>query len=247
MSQTPQKLSPAAIAKRHIGQLAATLIEPGMRVGLGTGSTAAEMVHALGARWRDEGLRFEATGTSAATEEIARIYEIPVVPLAADMPLDLYLDGADQIDAVGNLIKGHGGALLREKLVAAAATRHIIMVDVSKYSPLLGVDMELPVEVVRFGEDTTRARIEALGCKATLRMAGNQPFMTDERHYIYNCTFAHGIADAAEMARAIKGVLGVVETGLFIDYCDAVLVGSAAGAELVELPKWKDHIEAFLR
>lgn len=247
MSQTPQKPSPAAIAKRHIGQLAATLIRPGMRVGLGTGSTAAEMVHALGARWRDEGLRFEATGTSAATEELARIYEIPVVPLAADKTLDLYLDGADQIDAAGNLIKGHGGALLREKLVAAAAKRHVIMVDVSKFSPLLGKNMELPVEVVRFGDDTTRARIEALGCKATLRMQGTQPYLTDERHHIYNCTFDQGITDPAEMARAIKGILGVVETGLFIDYCDAVLVGSASGAELIELAEWGRYMDAFLR
>jgi len=238
--------SPAAEAKRKIGEFAAGLIESGMRVGLGTGSTAAEMVNALGRRWREEGLRFQAVGTSSATEELARQFDIPVLALDPSETLDIYLDGADEIDGDGNLIKGLGGALLREKLVAANAKRHVIMVDSSKPVRRLGTKGPLPVEVVKFGADTTRARIEALGCTPSLRMRNNGPFLTDEGHLTFDCTFSSGIADPVATGRALKDLLGVVETGLFCGYCDEVLIGSSERVELIGLLDWNRRIAEFL-
>ncbi len=242
-----QGTSPIGEAKRRIGALAATLVRPGMRVGLGTGSTATEMVNALGRRWREEGLRFEAVGTSAATEELALHHDIPVRALDPARPLDLYMDGADEIDAHGHLVKGLGGALLREKLVAANALRHVIMVDASKPVRRLGERTPVPVEVVRFGWETTRARLEARGCEPVLRTRGAQPFLTDEGNLILDCRFPEGIGDAAATARELKEILGVVETGLFVDYCDEVLIGTADGAECIPLAAWGGRIADFLR
>ncbi len=241
------RTSPVGEAKRRIGELAATLVEPGMRVGLGTGSTANEMVNALGRRWREEGLRFEAVGTSAATEELALHHSIPVGALDPARPLDLYMDGADEIDAHGHLIKGLGGALLREKLVAAAAVRHVIMVDSSKPVRRLGEKTPVPVEVVRFGWETTRSRLIAHGCVPELRLRGAQPFLTDEGNLILDCRFPEGIGDPSTMARELKGVLGVVETGLFVGYCEEVLIGTADSATCMHVGVWGERIADFLR
>lgn len=245
MSNT--RTSPVGEAKRRIGELAATLVRPGMRVGLGTGSTATEMVNALGRRWREEGLRFEAVGTSAATEELARHHNIPVLAMDPARPLDLYMDGADEIDAHGHLIKGLGGALLREKLVAANALRHVIMVDASKPVRRLGEKTRVPVETVRFGWETTAARLQAHRCEPVLRMRGAQAYLTDESNLILDCRFPEGIGDAAALSRELKGILGVVETGLFVGYCHEVLIGTHEAAECIPLEAWRERIADFLR
>ncbi|MEO5923902.1 MAG: ribose-5-phosphate isomerase RpiA [Bryobacteraceae bacterium] len=204
-------------AKEAAAQAAASLVLDGMIVGLGTGTTAKFAVDALAQRMRD-GLRFTAVPTSEATAQQARSLGIPLVDL--DRPIDLTIDGADEIDPKTlNLIKGRGGALLREKLVAAASKQLIIVADNSKLVEHLGSKMPVPVEVIPFGWRSTAQRLEALGCTAVLR----QGFTTDGGHSILDCAFGV-IADPESLAHQIDAITGVVEHGLFLNLATQAVV-----------------------
>lgn len=211
---------------------ALALVEDGMRLGLGTGRTASHFVRRLGAAVR-AGLRVEAVPTSERTAELARAEGIPLVDLAAAGSLDLVVDGADEIDAELRLIKGGGGALLREKIVASAAERMVVVADERKVVGTLGA-FPLPIEVVPFGVQGTRRRIEAatnalgLGGTISLRSAGDgRPFVTDGGHFILDCAFGR-IPDPEALARTLDAITGVVEHGLFLGLASIVLVGKDA-------------------
>jgi ribose 5-phosphate isomerase A len=219
--------------KRQAGQHAALQVESGMTVGLGTGSTAAFVVEALGRRVREEGLRMVGVCTSTATERLAAEHGVPTAALSRDRRIDLYIDGADEVTSDGVMIKGGGGALLREKMVADWARRHLIVVDESKLVERLGVAFRLPVEIIRFGHETVVAKLAGLGCETRVRAgADGTPFLTDEGHHIVDCRFPQGIANPLAMQARLRTVVGLVETGLFIGYCNALVIGHDHGAEL---------------
>lgn len=232
--QTFARLSPVDKAKFASSARAVDFIADGMRVGLGTGSTAAWMVRCLGERVRSEGLTLQAVATSERTADLARAEGIAVVTLAEAGWLDLTIDGADEFDPELNLIKGGGGALLREKIVAAASDRMIVITDAAKDVQKLGA-FPLPVEVTPFGWQASRTLIRTLldgmdvqAREITLRMAGDAAFVTDEGNRILDLHLG-AIGDARQLALALNQVPGVVENGLFIDICDVVIIGHSDG------------------
>jgi ribose 5-phosphate isomerase A len=212
-----------AVAARR----AAEEIRDGMAVGLGTGSTAALLLDRLGERVR-EGLRFVGVPTSEATARHARELGIRLSDLDRHPELDLDIDGADEVDPAGNLVKGLGGALLREKIVAVAARRVVIVVDEGKLVERLGERAPVPVEVVPFGWRRTAEALRRLGAEPGLRGGEASPFLTDGGHHILDCRFPGG-TDLRALAPAIKAVVGVVEHGLFTDLRPTVIVGRADG------------------
>lgn len=211
-----------------IGEHAANLVEDGMVVGLGTGSTAAAMVDALADRVKD-GLRVIGVATSIATANQASAAGIALKTLDDIDRLDLCIDGADEIDPELNVTKGAGGALLFEKLVARRANRYVIISSDEKMVSKLGTRMPLPVEVVPVGWTHTAEAIRALGLVPNLRKKDNAPYITDGKHYILDCDWPESGLDAASLARDLKALTGVVEHGLFIDMADTVVTISAAG------------------
>jgi len=217
--------------KKLAGTRAVEFVREGMTVGLGTGSTAYYALEALG-RLVEGGCQIRGVATSRETESIAVRFGIRVVPLDEVDSIDLAIDGADEVDPSLNLIKGMGGALLREKMVACASRAVIIVIDDSKLVGRLGTKSPLPVEVVPFGHTHTRRRLEALGCSPKLR-GGEKPFVTDNGNYIYDCRF-DGIGNPHELEKAINGVTGVVESGLFLDIATRVIVGRKEGCEIIE-------------
>ncbi|SHI66714.1 ribose-5-phosphate isomerase [Shimia gijangensis] len=228
------ELSPIDKAKFVAAKKAAEYVEDGMRVGLGTGSTAAWLVRCLGEMVRDEGLRIQGVPTSTRTAQLAQEVGIKVVSLDEARWLDVTIDGADEFDRDLNLIKGGGGALLQEKIVATASDQMVVIADVGKEVETLGA-FPLPVEVIPFGWQTTQALIEetlvsldVLGRKSTLRMNNDSPFVTDEGNHILDLHL-NRIGDARQMALVLNQMPGVVENGLFIDICDAVVVGFGDG------------------
>ncbi|MCC7320877.1 MAG: ribose-5-phosphate isomerase RpiA [Rubellimicrobium sp.] len=230
----PIDLSPIDTAKFAAARRAARLVESGMKVGLGTGSTAAWLVRSLGEMVRDEGLRFRAVATSSRTAALARECGIEVVSLDEAGWLDLTIDGADEFDGALNLIKGGGGAHLREKVVATASDRMVVIADAGKEVETLGA-FPLPVEVIPFGWRTTRALIEemlvgldVLGRGAALRMNGDEPFVTDEGNHIIDLHL-NRIGNPRQLALVLNQIPGVVENGLFIDIADAVVIGHGDG------------------
>lgn len=234
MLPLPSDLSPSETAKFLAARRAARMVEDGMKVGLGTGSTAAWLVRALGARRREEGLRFQAVATSTATANLAREEGIEVKALDEAGWLDLTIDGADELDGDLTLIKGGGGALLQEKIVATASERMVVIADASKHVATLGA-FPLPVEVLGFGLSASRRLIEEAlagqdvdGHETRLRMAGDRPFVTDEGNHIVDLPLAR-IGNARQLSLALNQIAGVVENGLFIDICDAVVTGYADG------------------
>ena len=234
-------LSPADMAKRACANRAAALVNSGMKVGLGTGSTAAFLVKRLGERVREEGLDIMAVPTSSRTAALAREEGIRVVTLEEAGWLDLTIDGADEFDPAFNLVKGGGGAHLQEKVVAAASDRMVVIADATKEVATLGA-FPLPVEVLQFGwKATERLVLEALagldvgGRGISLRKAGDQPFVTDEGNYILDLHL-HRIGNPHEVSMVLNQIPGVVENGLFLDIADAVVIGHPDGsAELREL------------
>ena len=208
----------------------------GMRLGLGTGSTANWFVKLLGQKIRQDGLKLFAVPTSKRTEALARSEGIPVLnPDEFEGPLDLVVDGADEFDADCNLVKGAGGALLREKIVAAAAKRMIVIADDSKGPRRLG-GFPVPVEVAGFGWRSTSERISAAlaelghsGCTGRLRMSGDSPYATDQGNPVLDFDVGP-ISDPFEVSAALDGVPGVMEHGLFCGLCELVLVGRADGS-----------------
>lgn len=233
-------LSPADMAKKAAADRAVEFVQDGMRLGLGTGSTAAFMVKRLGERVRDEGLRVVGVPTSSRTAALARAEGIRVVTLDQAGWLDLTIDGADEFDADLTLIKGGGGAHLQEKVVAAASDRMIVITDPAKRVSCLGT-FPLPVEVLQFGRGSTEkhiARVLAdLGYgarKLTLRMAGDQPFVSDEGNHILDLHMG-SIKDARALSNALNQIPGLVENGLFINISDLVVIGHTDGrSELIE-------------
>ncbi len=228
------ELSPLEKAKFVAARRAVDFVESGMRVGLGTGSTAAWMVRCLGDRVRNEGLDIRGVPTSSRTADLAREVGIEVATLDQAKWLDLTIDGADEFDANLNLIKGGGGALLQEKIVATASDQVIVIADIGKEVETLGA-FPLPVEVIPFGWQTTKSLIEellismdVLGRDATLRMNGASPLLTDEGNYILDLHLGR-IGNAQQLSLAMNQMPGVVENGLFIDICDVVVLGHGDG------------------
>jgi len=227
-------MSPIDKAKYVAARRAADLVQDGMRVGLGTGSTAAWMVRRIGERVRDEGLKIKGVPTSTRTAQLAREVGIEVVSLDQAGWLDMTIDGADEFDGELNLIKGGGGAHLQEKIVATASDQMVVIADAGKEVETLGA-FPLPVEVVPFGWQTTRTLIQealdtmdVLGNSAVLRMNGEAPFVTDEGNHILDLHLQR-IGNARQLALLLNQVPGVVENGLFLDICDKVVIGHGDG------------------
>ncbi|MEB8067916.1 ribose 5-phosphate isomerase A [Mammaliicoccus fleurettii] len=203
-----------------------------MVVGLGTGSTMYYAIQSLGERIK-EGLNIKGIPTSEKTAEWARSNNIPLTDFSEVNHLDLVIDGADEVDENFQLIKGGGGALLREKIVANATDQFIVIIDESKYVQILG-EFKLPVEVVPFGWEVTAREIEALGCNATLRMDNNGIFLTDNDHYILDCDFKV-INNPEKLNQDLISIVGVVETGLFINMTRKVLVSYSNSGKVIEM------------
>lgn len=217
--------------KQLAGEKAAEFVKDGMAVGLGTGSTVYFTIQRLGELVRD-GLRIRSIPTSRRTEQQARDVGIPLITFAEVGELDLTIDGADEVNPALDLIKGAGGALLREKLVAAASRRLVIVADSSKRVATLG-RFPLSVEVVPFAWEVTARRVAALGCTPTRRSVDGEPYVSDNGNYILDCAFG-SIPNPDGLHRTLKLLPGVVETGLFVGMTDTVVIGSEAGIVLLE-------------
>ena len=230
----PQNLSPIDTAKFVAAKRSCDYVESGMRVGLGTGSTAAWLVRCLGEMVRDDGLDIVGVPTSSRTAQLARDAGIRISTLDDVKWLDVTIDGADEFDSGLNLIKGGGGALLQEKIVATASDQMIVIADLTKRVDTLGA-FPLPVEVVPFGWQTTKALLEetlssldVLGDTSNLRMNGDAPYVTDEGNYILDLHLGR-IGNARQFGIVINQIPGIVENGLFIDICDVAIVGHGDG------------------
>ncbi|MEM7696146.1 MAG: ribose-5-phosphate isomerase RpiA [Pseudomonadota bacterium] len=229
---------PVARERENAARAALALVEPGMRLGLGTGRTAARFVALLGARVR-EGLSIAAVvATSTRTEALAREEGLPLCDMTtASVPtaVDLAVDGADEVDGNLCLIKGGGGALLREKMVAQMASRFVVIVDGAKRVDVIG-RFPLPVEVVPFGWGVTAARIErALGVRPLLRVVDGVTKVTDNGNFVLDCPFG-AIDDPAAVAATVSSIAGVVEHGLFVTEAAVALIGTGATVTTLHRP-----------
>jgi ribose 5-phosphate isomerase A len=224
--------------KRQAAEHALQYVQSGMLLGLGSGSTAKHLLSLLAERLRDGRLHDVAgVPTSEATAELARQLGIPLATLDERPRLDLAIDGADEIDPALCLIKGLGGALLREKIVAASARRFLVIADETKLVAQLGTRAPLPVEVVAFGLPLCTRRLAKLGGTPTLRrLADGSPFRTDEGHVILDCRF-DGIIDPPVLNAAINAIPGVVEHGLFIGIASIVIIAGASGIATLVRPE----------
>ena len=218
--------------KRQVGIAAAEYVRPGMALGLGSGSTVYFFLEELGRRVKG-GVDVVGIPTSERTAALARDFGIPLATFDERQELDLAVDGADEVDPRLNLVKGHGGALLREKIIAMAARRLVIVVDSSKVSPALGTNMTLPVEVVPFAVALARTRLEALGARPTLRQDGGKPYVTDNGNWLLDCGFAP-MSDPARLEAEINRVPGVMDNGLFIDLASEVILARSGSIERLE-------------
>lgn len=218
--------------KQLAAEKAVEYVEDGMKVGLGTGSTAYWAIRKLGERV-SEGLKITAVATSRASEEQARELGIPLVAFGDIDSLDLTIDGADELDNSLQLIKGGGGALLREKIVASNSTRMIVIADEGKVVSTLG-KFPLPVEIVPFAWEWTVAELTKLGCQPELRRNGEELYKTDNGNYIADCRFEE-IESAPKLALTIQSIPGVVDHGLFIGIAAMAIVGKHDGSiEIIE-------------
>ena len=218
--------------KRIAGEKAVEYIEDGMIVGLGTGSTVEYTIKKLGKMVKN-GLNIEGIPTSVRTKRLAAQYNIPLLELDDHADIDVTIDGADEVDSYLNLIKGGGGALTREKIIAFHSKKEIIIVDESKIVKKLGIDNPVPVEVTKYGWSATKRTLEELGCTAELRKIMNEVYITDNSNYIIDCDF--GKIDEPEiLEKELNTIPGVVENGLFIDLVDEVIVGSKQGVITLE-------------
>jgi len=222
------------ISKKLAGEKATEFIKDGMVIGLGTGSTAYYTIMKVGELVK-EGMQITAVATSNVTYDMAIKLNIPMVSLDDVDQIDLTIDGADEIDPEGNGIKGGGGALLFEKIVASHSKMNIWVVDESKLVDQLGA-FPLPVEVVRFGEKHTQNAIDALGLNPKKRLTGNTPFSTDSGNSIYDLYMGR-ITDPRELDHHLKHIPGVVEHGLFRGIVDKVVVGKDSDTQLINFDK----------
>ena len=221
--------------KQAAAERGASLVQSGMVLGLGSGTTSALMVQALGRKLREGTLRdIVGIPSSSAIAAVARESGVPLATLDERPALDLNLDGADEVDPNLDLIKGLGGALLWEKIVATAAREVVILVDDSKLVSRLGTKAPLPIEVVPFGWKSHLAFIVSLGGAPTLRLEPDgKPFVTDEGNYILHCRFEGGIANPAGLEAKLLGRAGIVGTGLFLGVAHRVIVGKPDGVEVL--------------
>jgi ribose 5-phosphate isomerase A len=219
--------------KQMAAERGASLVESGMVLGLGSGTTATLAVQAIGRRLREGSLRnVVGVPSSSAIAAVARESGVPLTTLDEHPVLDLDLDGADEVDPDLNLIKGLGGALLWEKVVATASRRVVIFVDESKLVDRLGTKAPLPVEVIPFGWRTHVRFVESLGGKPELRTnPDGRPFVTDEGNYILHCRF-EGIADPESLELHLRKRAGIVGTGLFLGIAHEVIIGRVGGVEV---------------
>jgi ribose 5-phosphate isomerase A len=226
---------PAAAAKREAAIWAASQVEDGMAVGLGSGSTSALVIEEVGKRVA-AGLKIQAIATSEASHQQALGLGIPITDFARQPHLDLTIDGADEVqEGTLFLIKGHGGALLREKLVAMASSRFLVAVDPRKLVKALGSVFTLPVEVVPFGWETTSKRVLDAGFKHELRVKDDgSPYVTDGQHYILHCDLAGSGHSPEAAAESLKSIVGVVEHGLFLHMASKVVIGSVGGIRILD-------------
>jgi ribose 5-phosphate isomerase A len=231
--------------KRQAAARAVEYVQPGMRLGLGTGSTAKHFVDLLAERVRD-GLDVVGVPTSEATRAQAESLGVPLTTLDETPELDLTVDGADEFDMDLRLIKGGGGALLREKIVAAASARMIVITDSSKRVERLG-RFPLPVEVAPFGAEATRraiaAALRSAGCAGEIALragAGGAPFVTDGGHYIFDCKLG-SIPDAETLSERLARVPGVMEHGLFLGLANAIIVAADGGVEVIGSPEGRSR------
>jgi ribose 5-phosphate isomerase A len=216
-------------AKTLVGKRAAEMVESGMAVGLGTGTTSVKFIHALGERVRNEGLKIRCVASSDASAELGRSLGMEVVSLDELSELDIYLDGADEVGPGLALIKGGGAALLREKIVASAAKKFVVVVDSTKIVETLG-KFPLPVEAIKMALPLVERRLSDLGLNPTLRQKkdGSGPLLTDEQNYILDC--ACGVIEDPETTAAeIRSIVGVVEHGLFLNMASLALVAGDNG------------------
>lgn len=219
------------IYKEKVGEIGASLVSSGMKVGLGSGSTAACVVRSLGKRWKEEGLRFVGVPTSVDTARLATSFGIELSTLGQCPELDVAIDGADEVTKKSlHLIKGLGGALLREKIVRYAAKKFIVVVDESKIVETLGDHTPVPVEVTCFGWEVTVRHLEKIGATISVRLKKNSQefFITDGGNMIIDCNFGL-IHDPAKMENELRSIVGVIENGIFVQCTDTVLIAGHDG------------------
>lgn len=218
--------------KKMAAEKAVEQVDNGMIIGLGTGSTVKYAIKKLG-KMVNDGLKIEGIPTSLRTKKIATKYGIPLVDLNDYTEIDLTIDGADEVDSYLNLIKGGGGALTREKIVAYHSKKEIIVIDETKIVKRLGADFPLPVEVTKYGWNATKKTLEKLGCTAELRTIMGEVYITDNSNYILDCDFGR-INEPEALEKKINSIPGVIENGLFIGLADEVIVGSKQGIITLE-------------
>ncbi len=221
--------------KKAAAAAAVKLIEDGMVVGLGSGSTAALFVSALARRISEERLRIIGIPTSVQTEQQARSLKIPLGSFAKQPQIDLTVDGADEVmPGPLFLIKGHGGALLREKIVASISKRMAVVADETKIVRRLGSLVSVPVEIVPFGWETTERKLRELGANPSLRMNTDQtPYVTDGGHYIMNCALGP-MEDPEDIARHLDHIVGVIEHGLFLNFATEAIIAGRDGVKMLK-------------
>jgi ribose 5-phosphate isomerase A len=210
-------------AKQLAAEKAVSFLDNGMTIGLGTGSTAYWAIEKIGEKVKNEGWKIKAIATSVRSEEQARGLGIPIVDFSTIKSIDVTIDGADETDENLQLIKGGGGALLREKIVATNSKQMIVVADESKWVKILG-RFPLPVEVVHFGWERTFDKLLMLGCEAKRRMNGTEPYLTDNGNYIVDCSFGE-IPDAPALHESVNAITGVVDNGLFIRIASKLILG----------------------
>ena len=214
--------------KEQAGIAACDFVKDGMKLGLGTGSTVRYTVLELGRRMKQEGLEIVGVPTSESTRELAESLDIPLIPLTEAGMLDLVIDGADEFDPDYNLIKGGGGALTREKIVAQSSNAMVVVADDRKQVETLG-DFDLPIEVLPFEWKRTADRIAEICPGSVVRRGGDEPFISDNGGYILDCSFGSTITNPSELESALLCIAGVVEVGLFVAICDAVVMAASGG------------------
>ena len=218
--------------KKIAAEKATEEVRDGTVVGLGTGSTVYYALLKLGAMVRD-GLNIIGIPTSDGTEKIATEQGIPLSTLASHPIIELTIDGADEVDAHLNLIKGGGAALVREKIIANASKRILIIVDESKVSRVLGTSFALPVEIVRFGWEATQREVNNICGKSDLRGGIENPLVTDNGNYILDCHF-DGIPEPEKIELQLNNIPGVVENGIFVNRADKIIIGTPTGIKYME-------------
>ena len=214
-------------AKQIAAEKAVSFLEDGMTIGLGTGTTAWWAIEKIGEKVKKEGWKIRAIATSVRSEEQARSLGIPIFSFAEIATIDITIDGADEADGDLHLIKGGGGALLREKIVATNSRQMIVVADESKKVKTLG-KFPLPVEVVLFGWERTFEKLRLLGCEPKRRMNPEAPYLTDNGNYIVDCAFGK-IGDPADLHERINAITGVVDNGLFINIASKLVLGLENG------------------